>query len=287
MRKYDVLIELVLKSLRTEGEIVKLYQIQNWERRKVLQAYREGLLTWDDVSLYDLHHHICYWPQLTGDDVKAFRKEEHLTQFELATIIGIDKSTVVRWEQSSDPLSSLANTAMNILKKERFNIIRCVKINPDYAPEYEDALADSDDDSEANTFHFVQPMLLSQNEQKKLLSDSIVNDVTSLDIRKLRAQLKLNRKEFAQLMRVSVSAVDKWERNLTNIPGPVKMLVMLMRTNDDFAQELIKKLKLANHVLDEKTGSQSKEKKGPKKKDEFSLKEAMKSIIPDENAIVF
>lgn len=66
-----------------------------------------------------------------------------------------------------------------------------------------------------------------------------INDyVTSEEIKKLRKKLHLTQKEFAQLVGSSKPTIERWEREDTQIKGPIVLLVEMLNHDVDYVLSL-------------------------------------------------
>lgn len=53
-------------------------------------------------------------------------------------------------------------------------------------------------------------------------------EITGKDIRKVRNKLKLTQKEFAELLNVNTSTVEKWEKKVTAVKGVIAFAIQLL-----------------------------------------------------------
>ncbi|MDD3338124.1 MAG: helix-turn-helix domain-containing protein [Lachnospiraceae bacterium] len=61
---------------------------------------------------------------------------------------------------------------------------------------------------------------------------------TAEEIRKIRKQLGLTQKEFAQLINCSKPTVERWERETKSITGPVVLLLKMLEQYPEFAEQM-------------------------------------------------
>lgn len=67
---------------------------------------------------------------------------------------------------------------------------------------------------------------------------AINKKTTANEIKKLRKDLRLTQKEFAELLGVSKPTVERWEASNTDIEGPIATTVWLMTNNIDLIYSL-------------------------------------------------
>lgn len=219
---------------------MKFSEFKNWDREQVVQAFESELIGLRELCLYDFYHRHCYWPDFTGKDVKRLRDNQNLSQAELALILGLDKSTIVRWEKMDDNLPSLVKVLLAIMTQN--GAIHLAK----WASKTKEA---EKQHTGSNMYYFQQPSSEAFEFDKDVPEcipeveadiESYINnrllstdDVTPLEIVKLRLKLKMSRHEFAKFMNVSISTVDKWETNKAKISGTAKVIFRLLERNDN------------------------------------------------------
>ena len=60
---------------------------------------------------------------------------------------------------------------------------------------------------------------------------------TAEEIKRVRKQLGLTQKEFAQLVNCSKPTIERWERSVNQIDGPIAMLINLIDNNMEYINE--------------------------------------------------
>lgn len=60
---------------------------------------------------------------MTAAELAAFRDELRLTQAALANVLGVDRTTVIRWEQGRTPIPALAVLAVAGIRHARQSLL--------------------------------------------------------------------------------------------------------------------------------------------------------------------
>ncbi len=61
---------------------------------------------------------------------------------------------------------------------------------------------------------------------------------TAQEIKRVRAELKLTQKEFAQLVNCSKITVERWETSKDPITGPINLLLKMLEKNPEYIAEI-------------------------------------------------
>ncbi len=61
---------------------------------------------------------------------------------------------------------------------------------------------------------------------------------TAQEIKRVRSQLALTQKEFAQLISCSKATVERWETSKENITGPVSLLVKMLEKYPEYVEKI-------------------------------------------------
>ncbi len=218
---------------------MKLNQIKNWDRSQVLDAFEREHINQNDVYLYDFYHQNYRWPLFTGKDVKELRESCQLTQLELATLLGVDTTTVVRWEQMENELPALVKVLLTYVQKNGpFALVQWLDTKPKEQETIADKLKKARIKAEINKTR-------AENvEDKASLAYWVGSlppyseEITSDDIVRVRNRMNLNRKQFAQMLNVSKSVVGKWEAGVIKISGLPDTLFRILIKNDTISQWL-------------------------------------------------
>lgn len=63
--------------------------------------------------------------------------------------------------------------------------------------------------------------------------------ITGETVKKIRNQMDLTQKEFAELVNTSVPTIERWESSAKKITGPIALLILLLSENIDLIDELV------------------------------------------------
>ena len=152
------------------------------------------------------------FPHYAPEDVIALREKLNLTQEALAVLLRVSPKTVLRWETKGEEIPSTACIALCILDKLGDGVFDLMR-----------------DDAGSYT------LIESLKEQKSDLTAGINDSLYNLSLRdkqilpepfdktavqELRSRLRMSRREFADLLEVSPSTVDKWESGAVVPKGP-------------------------------------------------------------------
>ena len=182
-----------------------------FEDRKWAGAADGGRLDWFEVSLANYLEGKCSWPRYTSSEVRGIRKRFMMSQEEFGKFLNVSNKTIMRWEMSDDWIPPLAHIVLCMLsnledlaflmmkskdggdgKSQRIQDLwlRSLRIDPEPAPEV----------------------------------------FASADVKTLQRNLKMTRREFSDLLGVSMATVDKWESGAYTPKGTAQNLLKAIWT---------------------------------------------------------
>lgn len=193
-----------------------------------------------DVTLFLISRGDLIWPQWNGNAIHSFRTRFGFTQSELAAVLQVDQSTIVRWEKQGDELiPPLAQMAMTLIKR--------------FWPDVDEVMIRSDGGTE-NDIKLENDVITdtegysdSSDIAQILMRDRIDRSTVSKErIIRLRKELSMSREEFAEFLDVSVSTINKWETGKAIPLGPANTLLLLLEQDQIRSFGLEEKM----HLLD-------------------------------------
>ena len=174
--------------------------------------YSIGKLTRFEMLFRDYLNNDIDWPKYKPHDVVALRERLNLTQEALALLLKVSIKTVLRWETEGEEVPSTACIALCILDKLGDGVFDLMKED---VPNF--ILMQTLRDEPSNLTAGITDSLynLSLREEQKIPAPF---DQTA--VQELRNRLRMSRREFAELLEISPSTVDKWESGAIKPKGP-------------------------------------------------------------------
>ena len=155
------------------------------------------------------------WPEYKPADVTALRERFGLTQVGLGLLLRVSPKTVLRWESVEGSIPTTAVIALFTLDKLREEIFQMMN-------------------EDIPRFRLV-PAAGSKSDPERLLGDwmSVPPPETfgKEEVKALRDRLRLTLPELAELIGVSSSTMEKWERGIVTPKGPSLALLKLLWTH--------------------------------------------------------
>jgi len=77
----------------------------------------DGLIEKQTLREFE-HKHLAYHSDLNGEDVKALRESNHISQAVLARYLNLSPVSIQRWEQGKSMPSGSAVVLLNLIKEK-------------------------------------------------------------------------------------------------------------------------------------------------------------------------
>lgn len=188
--------------------------LKNLSPQRALNQYRQGKLTAFEYALYRYLRDETSKTVYEAEEIIALRHRFKLTQEALGEILQVSQKTILRWENSQDVIPGNAQIALNALSKLGEGFF---------------TLMAADKNGECLQF---QNSRLSVNEEEKE-ERQLTREIPPLPFEashviELREQFHMSRKEFAQLLDVSLSTINKWETGAVIPKGTALALLRIL-----------------------------------------------------------
>lgn len=223
---------------------MQLGQLKNLSYEQVKKMLDRGDVSNESWQLYRIYKGFMAWPKWNGRAVINFREALQLTQFELATILGVDAATVARWEKEPEeilpPLGLIAMTHIQLYWPNVTEMMRPSGNEPQWVgPEKNKKTAQD------TLVHFAMLDNVEFLKEKGILKKKIGKraPISKEQIVAVREKLAMTREEFADFLDTSVSTVDKWETGRSVPTGPANRLLNLLE------QDQVKSFDLEEHMF--------------------------------------
>lgn len=174
--------------------------------------YGIGKLTRFEMLFRDYLNNDIDWPKYEPHDVVALRERLNLTQEALAVLLKVSIKTVLRWETEGEEIPSTGCIALCILDKLGDGVFDLMKEDvPNYV--LMQALRDEPSNLTAGITDSLYNLSLREEQ-------TVPNPFDKAAVQELRSRLRMSRREFAELLEISPSTVDKWENGAVKPKGP-------------------------------------------------------------------
>ena len=184
--------------------------------------YGVGKLTRFEMLFRDYLNQEIDWPKYKPQDIVGLRQKLNLTQEALAVLLKVSPKTVLRWETDAEEIPSTACIALCIIDKLGDGIFDLMK---DDAAGYTllQTLKDRPSDLTAG---FADSLYNLTLREQQVLPEPFDNKV----VQELRSRLRMSVREFAELLDISPSTVNKWESGAVTPKGPSLTVMKILWT---------------------------------------------------------
>lgn len=211
---------------------MRLAELKNLSYDTARDYYGVGRITRFEMLLRDLLNHDLSWPDYSPEAIVALRERFNLTQEGLAVLLRVSPKTIIRWETEGEEIPGMACIALCILDRlgdgifdlmregdGRFTLLESLKSDPrNLTPAIADTL-------------YNLSLQVMRTPPDPFDKDAVLE---------LQRRLKLSRREFAEMLDVSRSTIDKWESGEITPKGPALTLMKLLWATD---KDILLKLK--------------------------------------------
>lgn len=224
---------------------MQLGLLKNLSYEQVNKLLTRGDISDESWQLYRIYRGFMAWPKWNGKTVADFREAMQLTQFELATILGIDSATIARWEKEPEEiLPPLARVAMTHVQLYWPNVTEMMK------PSGHEPQVVSEKPRD-RLVHFAMLDVVDRLKEKGVLKKKVGKraSISQEQIVAVRQKLAMTREEFADFLDVSVSTVDKWETGKSVPTGPANRLLRLLERDQVDSFDLEEEMFALDHEI--------------------------------------
>ena len=227
---------------------MQLGQIKNSPYETVVALLRREGISSIDWYLYCLHRGYMDRPKWTGKAVADYRKLQNLTQFELATVLRTDATTIARWEKRpNEAIPPQVSSLMALIEKIGLRTYLMLEVGETQT--INESTLGEKIKTEAKERDVV-PYVTAIKELAKQIKDSsaarkrLPREQISPDrIKTIRQAYVMSREEFASFLDVATSTIEKWESGASQPTGPSNILLRLLE------QDLQKSFCLEEHLI--------------------------------------
>jgi DNA-binding transcriptional regulator YiaG len=198
---------------------MRLSKLKKLSSSEALDAYYSGRISRFEMHFSNYLRGEIGWPEYKPADVLALRQRLGLTQEAMGLLLKVSPKTVLRWETVEGVMSTTTVIALFVLDKLRDEIFDLMKDDTQQFRLLQVAI------KESAPGYFLGDLLPAGDPNAP--PEAFGKD----EIKTLKARLGLSRREFAELLGVSVNTMDKWEGGSVIPKGPSLAILKLLWTH--------------------------------------------------------
>lgn len=198
---------------------MKFDQLRKYPLPEARLLCESGLADPFDLRLYEYMLGQRYWVDFNWQSVIALREKYNLSQNLFARLMGVSKTTVRIWEEKPkydyQPYYSYKLPKQTTMRSVSIALTALDRMGPDFFCLMHKNSPDGVD----------EPYSPDMPKEKREPTPALFR---SEEIRKLRGQLGLTRREFAACLQVTPNTVDKWENDTNTPKGPALLILQIL-----------------------------------------------------------
>lgn len=182
---------------------MKLSDLKALSTYQCREMLRTGKLTAFECMFHDYLNRDIDWPKFAAEDIVRVRQQLNLTQEGLAELLKVSPKTVLRWETQGEDVPNTVNIALCVISKLGKDVFALMASDRKHF-----RLVVDEDSDEAITDGVDDPRY---NLRAKIAFDQVPENFDAERVAELRARLRMNRREFAEFLGISLSTAVNWE----------------------------------------------------------------------------